>query len=242
MALGVWPLLRASGGAPSDAAGHWDGGDLAVRRRLLERRRALVGLRAGLRQGGGLEQTQGQAIAELSTYDNHPADIGTETWQRGQAVGMDADLASTLGEVDAALERLQAGAYGRCEACGGPIAPGRLAALPEARRCTACQEAVDAGAWRDKPAPTRAEEEVLSPPFARAERDGDDFAGFDGEDAWQAVARYGSSDTPADVPGAHRYPEIVEDADERHGAVEAVENEVTAEGEPILDVPEDDTP
>ncbi len=188
-----------------------------------------------------MEETQGQALSELSTYDNHPADIGTETWQRGQAVGMAMDLASAVEEVDAALERLQSGAYGRCETCGGLIAPGRLATLPEARRCTACQEAADASAWRGKPAPTRVEEEVLSPPFARTERDGDDAVGFDGEDAWQAVARYGSSDTPADVPGAHRYPEIVEDVGERHGAVEAVENEVTAEGEPILDVPEGDT-
>ncbi len=52
-----------------------------------------------------------------------------------------ADLRSReLREIDNALERIAGGTYGECEACGAPIAPARLKALPWARFCLACQE------------------------------------------------------------------------------------------------------
>jgi DnaK suppressor protein len=42
-------------------------------------------------------------------------------------------------EVVEALERIQAGTYGRCENCEQWIAKERLHALPEARYCLKCQ-------------------------------------------------------------------------------------------------------
>lgn len=48
--------------------------------------------------------------------------------------------AHELAEVRAAMRRLQEGRYGQCEDCGDPIEPQRLAALPAARYCTACQQ------------------------------------------------------------------------------------------------------
>ena len=50
--------------------------------------------------------------------------------------------------VDAALARLDAGTYGACTACGGPIAPERLEALPWAPLCIACQRAAGASRRR----------------------------------------------------------------------------------------------
>src|SRR3954451_287830 len=44
-----------------------------------------------------------------------------------------------LAAIDAALERLDSGAYGACMSCGLPIAPGRLEALPWAALCIDCQ-------------------------------------------------------------------------------------------------------
>ena len=38
-----------------------------------------------------------------------------------------------------ALERIEDGTYGVCEACEGDIAEGRLSALPFTRMCVACQ-------------------------------------------------------------------------------------------------------
>jgi RNA polymerase-binding transcription factor DksA len=43
-------------------------------------------------------------------------------------------------EIEAAVHRLDAGAYGRCIACGGTIRDSRLRARPFSVRCRACQE------------------------------------------------------------------------------------------------------
>ena len=43
-----------------------------------------------------------------------------------------------LGEIDAALARIERGSYGACQECGGAIERGRLQAVPEARLCLAC--------------------------------------------------------------------------------------------------------
>ena len=53
-----------------------------------------------------------------------------------------------LGEVEAALQRFDAGSYGDCESCGEPIVYQRLLAQPAAARCAACQRQLEAGAAR----------------------------------------------------------------------------------------------
>jgi DnaK suppressor protein len=47
-----------------------------------------------------------------------------------------------LAEIDAALLRIEAGCFGRCQNCGGPMGLQRLRALPEARYCVACSGTV----------------------------------------------------------------------------------------------------
>ena len=46
------------------------------------------------------------------------------------------------------------------------------------------------------------------------------MVGFDGEDALQDVLKYGSSDTPQDLPGTHDYKELFPDSNEHEGIVE----------------------
>lgn len=45
-----------------------------------------------------------------------------------------------LGEIEAALQRMEAGTYGLCEECERPIEPLRLEVLPTARECFICAE------------------------------------------------------------------------------------------------------
>jgi DnaK suppressor protein len=52
--------------------------------------------------------------------------------------------ASLVREVRAGLKRLTEGAYGVCVDCDEPISPKRLAAVPWAPRCIACQNHVEA--------------------------------------------------------------------------------------------------
>jgi RNA polymerase-binding transcription factor DksA len=43
-----------------------------------------------------------------------------------------------LARIDAALERIEAGSFGTCLACGGPMGLQRMRAIPEARYCLGC--------------------------------------------------------------------------------------------------------
>jgi RNA polymerase-binding transcription factor DksA len=51
--------------------------------------------------------------------------------------------ARELGEIIAAMRRLEHGRYGICVYCGSAIDDERLAALPETRRCESCVEPED---------------------------------------------------------------------------------------------------
>ncbi len=52
---------------------------------------------------------------------------------------------SALGEIEAALQRLEDGSFGMCERCGEPIPAQRLQVLPMSRLCSPCQAFVDSG-------------------------------------------------------------------------------------------------
>ena len=52
--------------------------------------------------------------------------------------GLDAEGQHEVRAIRAALSRLDSGSYGICMACGDPIAPARLEALPYAVQCIEC--------------------------------------------------------------------------------------------------------
>ena len=61
---------------------------------------------------------------------------------QNQAMAQETDRRrhQELARIDQALERLAEGSYGECVACGGPIAPKRLAFDPSAALCITCAE------------------------------------------------------------------------------------------------------
>lgn len=67
------------------------------------------------------------------------ADSGQATAEKARVLSMVEGVLDTLREVNAALERIDAGTYGRCESCGKEIPPERLDARPVARECMACK-------------------------------------------------------------------------------------------------------
>jgi len=75
------------------------------------------------------------AQRELSSVDQHPAEQATETLERELDLGVLQSVESELTEVQAALERVEAGSYGKCAVCGKTIADGRLEAMPATRYC-----------------------------------------------------------------------------------------------------------
>jgi RNA polymerase-binding protein DksA len=52
--------------------------------------------------------------------------------------GIKAAARAELGQIEAALERIEQGHYGICAGCGGAIEAGRLEAVPTAQYCSKC--------------------------------------------------------------------------------------------------------
>lgn len=135
----------------------------------------------------GMDTAMNDVVGELSGYDQHPADLGSELFEREKDVAILEHQRTRLEQVERALLRMQEGKYGICDACGIDIEPLRLEAEPAALFCIACQQKKDPTPLRgDRPA----EEEFLYPGFGRTNLDGQDATGFDGEDTWQALASF----------------------------------------------------
>ncbi|NLZ54250.1 MAG: conjugal transfer protein TraR [Thermoanaerobacteraceae bacterium] len=158
-----------------------------------------------------------ESLGELSGYDNHPADLGAETFERAKDLGLKGNSKVMLMKVNHALDRINNGTYGICEKCGNTIEQERLKALPYTTFCADCKRSEEKPGDHSRRPP---EEEVLGYPFGRSFRDGNSEIGYDGEDAWQDVARYGTSSGPQDIPGAVDYTETYFDGNEKRGIVE----------------------
>lgn len=76
---------------------------------------------------------------EDAVYDNHLADTATETYDRELDYSLEENAEHVLGEIDAALRRIEDGTYGQCTNCGKQIPEERLEARPYATLCIDCQ-------------------------------------------------------------------------------------------------------
>jgi DnaK suppressor protein len=81
----------------------------------------------------GAQQDEG--ANELSNADNHLGDVATSLHDRELDQGLEDGGAEVLGEIDAALARIDDGTYGTCVRCGKPIGEERLEARPWASLC-----------------------------------------------------------------------------------------------------------
>lgn len=150
-----------------------------------------------------LGKSGGDSVQELSTYDNHPADIGTETFERGKALGLLDNNRFLLLKVEKALQRIGDGSYGTCVNCGRRISQQRLQAIPYTTLCVVCE--TEQERQQDRPSRRPVEEDIFPSSFGNT-FGGERETAYDGEDSWQAVARYNEQ---ADV----YYEDIGEDED-----------------------------
>lgn len=155
----------------------------------------------------GLDSDMEDSLSELSVYDNHPADIGTEMYEREKDMGTRIYVQKQMQKVEDAFESLDQGQYGICDKCSRQIPQERLEALPFTTMCVGCSEKFSENEYTHYTRPV--EEDVVNVPF-NAQQIDSKFSGFDGEDAWSQVAYYGTSETPADI-GAENYEEMYTD-------------------------------
>lgn len=71
----------------------------------------------------GIEAEEGDVALELSEYDDNRSELDK--------------LEARLGDVNSALDKVEANEYGTCEVCEKPIEEDRLEADPTAKTCKA---------------------------------------------------------------------------------------------------------
>lgn len=80
------------------------------------------------------------STAELSLYDEHPADTASELYEREKEQGLLEMLEYELEKVNDAINKFQQGQYGVCQNCGNAIEPRRLETLVNTSLCASCAQ------------------------------------------------------------------------------------------------------
>jgi len=110
---------------------------------LLAKRRQLVGMLSGmedeaLRSPGG----------NLSNMPVHMADMGSDVYEQDFTLGMAETERAILGEIDAALQRIDDKTFGVCQMTGKPITKARLDAKPWAKYTIEAERISESGGGR----------------------------------------------------------------------------------------------
>src|SRR5579862_7647237 len=98
------------------------------RRRLQALAARLKGDMSGLRQSA-LRGSGGEASGGISNAPLHLADLATDNSEQEVSLGLLQNQQGVLNAILSALDRLDAGTYGKCERCGKDIPEERLKAL-----------------------------------------------------------------------------------------------------------------
>lgn len=141
------------------------------------------------------EENARESVGELSNYDNHPADMGTELYEREKDFALEQHDQSELDKINNALRAIEDGSYGICKVSGKEIPYERLEAVPTT--LTLKEYSHEQFIASDRPV----EEDFLELAHGNQFRHYDTGGVRDYEDSFQEVARYGTSETPSDLRG-----------------------------------------
>lgn len=179
----------------------------AIRQKLIQMKNEYNQILDSINEG--LNQTMSEGVGELSLYDNHPGDIGTEIYEREKDMGTRVYLENQIKKVQDALDNIDKGTYGLCELCGKPIAKERLEAIPFTTMCVDCSQHYTEDEYNHYKRPV--EEEILNPPYNAQDFDPNQTE-IDGEDIWKKIAYFGTSETPSEI-GEVDYKSMYSDYD-----------------------------
>lgn len=140
-----------------------------------------------------------QSSGELSMADNHPADMGTELYERERDQALEIHADAEIHQVENALKSIKEGTYGICEVCQKPIGYERLEAIPYTTLCI--DHANMKAALHDEQPAVEVDDPFMDTRDPRAN---------DGQNSFEEVAEYGTSDTISDEPEA-----AAEDSDDQ---------------------------
>jgi DnaK suppressor protein len=66
------------------------------------------------------------------------AELGSDNFDQELTLSLLGSEKDALDQIEAAIERIDDGSYGRCETCDGKIPKARLEAIPYAAQCVRC--------------------------------------------------------------------------------------------------------
>ncbi|KXU35928.1 hypothetical protein AXK11_05225 [Cephaloticoccus primus] len=95
-----------------------------------------------------LKRSSKDDAGDLSSYGQHMADAGTDTFDRDFALSLVSSEQEALSEIEAAIKRITSGTYGICEVTGKPIAKPRLLAVPFTRYSAEAQKEIERNRYR----------------------------------------------------------------------------------------------
>ncbi len=107
----------------------------AIKRLLLAKRKILTGDVSHMKDEALNRTGQEASALDASNF----AELGSDNYEQEFTIGLIENEAGELLEIEAALERIEAGTYGMCESCSKPVPKPRLMALPFARLCIVCK-------------------------------------------------------------------------------------------------------
>ncbi|MFW5787065.1 MAG: TraR/DksA C4-type zinc finger protein [Halanaerobiales bacterium] len=136
--------------------------------------------------------SQKNSTGELSSYDNHPGDQGSETYEREKDLGLKNNTANQLKQVNIALNKLRKGKYGYCNVCGQKIDKQRLRVIPYSDICRICSKKNSKENLINRKADLKNTEFNI-------ETDPVNIKGMGEQNAWEEVARYGNSNSGQDL-------------------------------------------
>ncbi len=97
-----------------------------------------------------LKRSSKDDSGDLSSYGQHMADAGTDTFDRDFALSLVSNEQEALSEIEAAIQRIKAGTYGICEITQKPIAKERLLAVPFTRYSAEAQKELERNRHRSR--------------------------------------------------------------------------------------------
>lgn len=97
-----------------------------------------------------LKRSSKDDAGDLSSYGQHMADAGTDTFDRDFALSLVSSEQEALSEVEAAIKRIKDGTYGICENTQKPIAKERLMAVPFTRFSAEAQKDIEKNRMRSR--------------------------------------------------------------------------------------------
>lgn len=97
-----------------------------------------------------LKRSAKDDAGDLSSYGQHMADAGTDTFDRDFALSLVSSEQEALSEIEAAIQRIRNGSYGICEITQKPIAKDRLLAVPFTRYSAEAQKNLERNRLRSR--------------------------------------------------------------------------------------------